>query len=301
MKLREPGSSKTKTKWSGGFTLIELLVVIAIIAILAAMLLPALARAKAQALRIQCVNNLKQAGLGIAMFTTEHNDMYPPAGFHASGGQTSWDSYINQYIGGKLSWEDLTLGVLYTDTTPKILKCPADRGEKVDWMGGSSPWFGIRTYAMVSAGKSWSVDIQVSTAGGSYPMPTPTTGVGLYWYDDSIARPDPDAPSFKSTVVRDPAGSLMLVEEPNKQGAAGNEWPCVSIGPSGGGAWSDLYQIDPSAAPPQNQGKALYTAHGSRFNYVFLDGHIESLRIERTFGTGTRLTPFGAWTLRPGD
>ncbi len=284
-----------------GFTLIELLVVIAIIAILAAMLLPALSRAKSKAQRIQCLNNLKQDSTGISLFVTERNDMYPPAGFGSGDGQTSWDSYINQYIGGRLKWEDLSIGVLYEDASPKILKCPADKGEKVDWMGGASPWFGVRTYAMVSAGKSWSYDIQVSTAGGSYPLPPPTIGVGIYWVDESVAKPDAEAPSYKSNVVLDPAGSLLLVEEPNKQGAAGNEWPCVSIGPVGSGSWSDLYQTDPTASPPKNQGKALYAAHGDRFNYVMLDGHIEALKLEQTFGTGTKLTPRGMWTLKPGD
>src|SRR5260370_23137150 len=116
---------------SRAFTLIELLVVIALIAVLAAMLLPALSRAKARAQRIQCTSQMKQLALGFHLFADDHQDKLPPSAYSTGPYmyQLSWDDYIHRYIGGVDSDADLMLGIDDGNPVPEILQFPPDRLE----------------------------------------------------------------------------------------------------------------------------------------------------------------------------
>jgi prepilin-type N-terminal cleavage/methylation domain-containing protein/prepilin-type processing-associated H-X9-DG protein len=280
------------------FTLIELLVVIAIIAILAAMLLPALAGAKAKAQRIKCTNNMRQLGMGFIMFAGDHADMLPPAGYGVDNSQQStWDGWIDQYIGGHAPDWALQMSVRPKEYCMGILKCPADI---IELLPGWGDFASRRTYAMNGVGPAWSAEYQVSTQNHKYPLPAPNHGVGIYWSDGGPL--DPDARGYKANVIRDNSGTIELVEQPSMQNFCGQVWPCMSLGPVGDG---DLYQTDPSvngvSSTSRNFGFNAYGLHSKRFNYLFHDNHVEALKMEQTVGKGTLTAPLGRWTIAVGD
>jgi prepilin-type N-terminal cleavage/methylation domain-containing protein/prepilin-type processing-associated H-X9-DG protein len=108
---------KVRKNYAQAFTLIELLVVIAIIAILAAMLLPALARAKESGKRIACLNNLRQLGLAAQMYAGDSQGFYPPRSNNDRWPDKFYDNY------GK---------------NVKLLLCPSETTNSPASIGGGS-------------------------------------------------------------------------------------------------------------------------------------------------------------------
>lgn len=239
-----------------GFTLIELLVVIAIIIILAAILFPVFARARAKALETTCVNNMKQLGTACAMYEADNDDMLVPIGNPVWGPvDAMWLALIDPYV------KNLDLGASDDDKRyGRMYRCPAAPEEDMTagWQFyrgyGYNPYLG---YTTTSGGgtlfPSAKVKYPASTiritesiyapdpntgisAGGSWQMPLPYP-IGtqcvppgwhngkdvVLWVDGHVSTMSADYPSnYRSTNTR----SIMYYDgQPDGMyGTVGNVW-----------------------------------------------------------------------------
>jgi prepilin-type N-terminal cleavage/methylation domain-containing protein/prepilin-type processing-associated H-X9-DG protein len=158
--MRRLNQSKSR---DGGFTLIELLVVIAIIAILAAMLLPALAKAKDQAKLTQCEGNMRQMQLCYHMYVGDNNDYLPPN--ESSGG----DDLINSWVHGNAQMDtttyNITQGLLFPyNTSVAIYVCPSDTRTI---SAGADPLHGHPTAYSVPQTRTCSINFAMNGSTGS--------------------------------------------------------------------------------------------------------------------------------------
>ena len=251
----EPKISRRKASVSfrAGFTLIELLVVIAIIAILAAMLLPALSSAKRRAAQAACINNQKQLGLGMKMYVDDNSGTFPGIASRMYGYHPEDWIYWRTNTALYPSFEKSPILTALPGASRSSLRCPLDIGD------------GDRLAANFSDGP-----YLFSYSFTGYGLDSNGTNIGMSTVIDQQGK----AHLSKETSVRNPALKIMLAEEPGTTNSSDNPNAGFSnVRPISDGRWIPTSLTGFGGDP-------LTIRHAGKADVTFTDGHVEAVTPE---------------------
>jgi len=244
-----PGSDESPID---SFTLIELLVVIAIIAILAALLLPALGKAKQKAAQARCISNLRQLGLGTHMYLDDNRGVFPACGSRNTYGFHKEDWIYWRTAPGYPGVEQSPIAVGLGRIDSNLFRCPMDKDNRArfELTGpiGSDPGPYLYSYTI----PSYDLDSSGNSGG--------LTSIA----DGKVLHP------FKLSSVVGPSHKVLLDEE--QTSLKGDEsW-------DGQGSIINDGRMTIAGIPPVYDGDNITIRHSGKGNTCFVDGHCASLR-----------------------